>query len=149
NLTVTAAPRAGKGDGHANVDYIDAFDTDLGTVNVDGDVRHIDAGFSLGTTPGQGMKSFTALSMGISTPATSTVDESLLMNVASFTVKGDAYDTDLSFHGGVKSVSIGGNFEGFKASVARLYVDGDLGSLKIGGSAIQRIGTDPLIQVIG
>lgn len=61
-FTLTATPKGGKGDSHANVGLIEASNTNLGSVSVDGDVNQITIGNFLDSAVG--INSFTALSKG-------------------------------------------------------------------------------------
>jgi len=43
-FALTAAKQAGTGDSHANIEYLNAPNTDLGSINIDGDLHRIDGG---------------------------------------------------------------------------------------------------------
>ena len=144
-FTLTATPKPGQGDSHANIFTIDADGTDLGKINVDGDVGEITAGTG---DPGTvGLKSFTAFSMGQNLATNSYL--SILKNVGAFTVKTDVSNEELRFTGGVKSLSIGGDLRELRDAPAKLNITGDVGSLKIGGSVIGRASTEGNIIVDG
>jgi hypothetical protein len=143
-FTLTATPKAGKGDSHANIASIDAALTNVGTIKVDGDVVLFSAGTGAAGTVG--VKSFTVFSMGQSTTSNFS---NTLANVGSFTVKTDVSNLVLTFTGGVKSLFIGGNLQELGNASAKLKITGDVGSLKIGGSVIGRNGGDANISMGG
>ena len=145
-FTLVATPHGGKGDSHANVGGIAGAVTDLGSISVDGDVGILSAGSG---TPGKiGLKSFTALSMG--RDAVGGIANAALRNIGSFTVKGDIVNEQLSFTGGVKALTIGGNLAATAdGEDADLDITGNVGAIKIGGSLIGRSGGVASLHVVG
>lgn len=129
-FTLTATPKAGKGDSHANIGTITGLDTDLGVIKVDGDVAHLVAGDAVAETIG--LKSFTALSIGANSAS---IDTSTIHNAGAFIVRTDVINTALDFQGGVKTVSIGGNIEATVPGLGTaIHVSGNVGAITVGGS---------------
>jgi|GEM_PF-3301196 len=145
-FTLTATPKGGKGDSHANIGEIDALATNLGTVSVDGDVNRVTAGSIADTVVG--IKSFTALSMG-RTNFTSAPVFSEVKSAGSFVVKNAATDVRLTFLGNVQTLSIGGNFGDLIANGSDINIAGNVGTLKIGGSVLARDTSHGSIKIGG
>lgn len=148
-FTLTAAAQkigtAVRGNSFANIDFIDGSDTNLGTIKVDGDVVRLSAGTgAVGTV---GLKSFTAHSMGV---ALAGYQSSILYNVASFTVKTVVQNVYLTLHGDVKSITVGGDIvERSSTALAGFRVNGDAGTIKVGGSLFGDGGTSANLDVTG
>lgn len=131
NITVTAKQQdlTGngfiRGDGLANVGFIDASGIDLGTISIRGDVAKIAAGDANLTTPG--LASLKAISVALFGTATGAPD--IISNIAG---RLGAMTITSDFAGGLNagtigSVKIGGNFSGGMSS------SDDIGPVKIGG----------------
>lgn len=151
NITVTARPQdlngTGliRGDGLANVGFIDASGIDLGTVKITGDLAKILAGDATLTTPG--LKSLQVLSLGLfgtdtGAPNTISTVQGKLTKIAVTTDLASSLNADsvgsatigvglsgnLSSGGDMGLVKIGGDLSG------NLSVDGKLAGATIGGS---------------
>lgn len=145
-FTLTATPKGGKGDSHANIGEIDASAANLGIVSVDGDVNRMTVGSIADTVVG--IKSFTALSMG-RTNFTSAPVVSEIKSAGSFVVKNAATDVSLTFLGNVQKLSIGGNFGDLIANGSNIEIRGNVGTLKINGSIFARDTSHGSIKVEG
>jgi len=141
NVTLTAKPGAGGGDGRVNVGAINATGVDLGAVTIAGDLTAIDAGTD--TAPAPSVKSLTVASMGafgaglLSGGDTFTA---LADGAGKITIAGD-FHTNLSLgKNKTGSVSIGGNVIGGtsagRGSITNDSSSGSLGKLTVKGSVI-------------
>lgn len=147
-FTLTATPHGGNGDSHANIENISGTDTDLGSIRVDGNVEFLSAGAAAGTVAGTGLKSFHALSMGRTGPFSSI--NGSLYRVGSFVIAGDMLSQDITFTGGVKTFTVGGNLGSVvDAASLNLDIEGGVGSFTIGGSVIGGYNQDSSIIIKG
>lgn len=136
NVTITAKPVAGLGDGRVNVGYINAMGVSLGNVTVAGDLGHINAGVGTAAFAVKSLSVDSIGAFGITTQAPGgNLGSSLQGSVAKLKVIGDIADANIGFSGvpelKVGSISIGGSLDG-----GQLFLEGALGSLKIGGSVL-------------
>src|SRR5262245_8181125 len=145
--TMAVASPANGGDGFAAVGQINAFDTDLGAVAIDGDLGRIVAGDGIADTTG--LKGLTVQSMGRYGTSTGAPDLFSVitgrldflkvtadMKAASITIHGDRFGT-------IGSVFIGGSLIGGDGqSSGQIYSAGDMGPVTIRGSLIGGGGGD-------
>ena len=142
DLTIKATPSANGGDGLVNLGFLDAKGVDLGKVSITGNVEHIVAGNL--NTPGAGMKSFTAQSIGeavLPTHDTFGVDLKSTIDgkVGSVTIKGDLNKSDFLVKGDIGKATIGGSIIGGDKTlqgVFRTTGRQHIGTLKIGHDVI-------------
>ncbi len=146
NVTITATPFAGRGDGFVNVGFIDASGTDLGKVSVDGDLARIVAGDSAGG--GIAVKALTAHSMGrfgTSTQLPGANLESVLDGrLGALTIKTDLVNASVFADGQggtIGNVAIGGSIVGGDAK-SGLFSIGAIGNVTLGGSLLGGSATD-------
>jgi fibronectin-binding autotransporter adhesin len=144
-ISITATPKAGKGDGFVNVGRINATGRVLGAVTVDGDLGEIQAGntavnaVALGTLKVHSMGLF-----GTSTGASSGLASAFAGSVKSITVGGDVSDASVKITGLVGTVrsslgalTIAGDLRAPASNGSGSFlVDGDIGPVKIGGEMV-------------
>lgn len=134
NLTITAKRTAAGGDGFANIGYVNAIGVDLGTVRIDGDLGHIDAGV---------VKSLTVQSLGAlgvtSQAAGGTLVSNFTGNLGRLTVKASIHDATLLGTASIGPVKVNGSFLG-----GRLSAGADLGAVNVRGD-IAGTDSEPVI----
>jgi hypothetical protein len=138
SLAITVR-KAGSGDGHVNVGYINSTGHDLGAVSVAGDLGRIDAGDNT-TTPA--IKSLTVASMGtlgVTTQAAGgTLSSNIIGALGSLTVAGDVNGasidtTNSGAKGKIGGVRIGGSLIGGTTAFAgSISSGGDMAAVRIG-----------------
>ncbi len=139
NITITAAPFAGVGDGHASVGYINAGPLALGAVTVPGDLTQIISGDTV-----HALKTLTVGSLGLYGGSTgaSTAESDFYGAVGSIVVKGNVYGAIINTHvtgpeGSIGSIKIGGSMIGNAVdNTGSIEAGGPLGSVTIGGDLV-------------
>ncbi|HEV7401365.1 MAG TPA: DUF4394 domain-containing protein [Chthoniobacteraceae bacterium] len=143
DVTITATPDHGLGDGFAHVGFINATGLDLGKVSVDGDLGRLVAGNS--ATGGVAVASLTAHSMGLYGTATQLAGGDLVSTLngrlGALTVKTDVVNARIettdstAANGSIGNLTIGGDIIG-GAAQSGVFSSGAMGGVKLGGSLI-------------
>lgn len=151
NITFTARPTSGTGDGNVNVGGINAAGLDLGNVKLPGDLAFIDAGDATGATAA--VKSLTVHSFGVFGLSTGAADlfSNIRGGVGKLTIRGDVHEAHIrvedpdetestSVDDGeatIKSLVVGGSIIGGAADFSgRIEARDKILSSKINGSII-------------
>jgi hypothetical protein len=136
NLTITAKPGPGGGNGFVNVGDLEAAGVPLGTVTIAGDLGQFQGGLGVGSKPGTAALSVHSFgTFGSTTGAPSSVSI-FTEGIGKLTVGADVRDRFLAASGANRkmgAVSIGGSLV-FESLTTRLSADQGIGSVKIGGS---------------
>jgi hypothetical protein len=146
NLTVSVTKK--KGDGFANVGFVDATGVDLGKVTINGDLGRIVAGDATLTTAGvkalklRSMGSFGGLTQG----GVSSLESNIEGVVGQLVIQRDFIDAVLTINGEdglISKISIGGDVVGGVAiESGRIEAEGAIGSLLVRGRIIGGSGED-------
>ena len=162
DISITAVPTAGQGDGHVNVGFLNATGVDLGKVSIPGDLGRIAAGDKTAPAPALAKLRVDSLgALGLSTQAAGgTLDSPIDGRVGALLVGGDIVDATFHtlaagehigvvkvggsiIHGGIRSlgdlgsITVGGSVLGGSVlNSGEIFAQGKLGSVKIGGSLI-------------
>ena len=154
NLTITAKPGPGGGNGFVNVGEIDAFTTDLGKVTIAGELQDIDAGddfsnrvaivsltvHSLGTLGGtspsgdeiNGEHGIGKLIVKTDIRSTGIYANNIGGGLLGLTVGGSVSDSTIQTNTGIGAIKIGGSFR----DDSRIQATHRIGSIAIGGDLI-------------
>lgn len=140
NISITARPYGGFGDGRVNVGYIDASGLDLGTVLVDGDLARITVG---DTNYGNGaMKSLTVHSMGVFGNSTQ-IENPEFSSTFAGSVSTIAVTTDLNRAsiqitngGSLGTLKVGGGIFGGTETAGFVLVDGSISKVTVRGGLL-------------
>jgi hypothetical protein len=145
-ITVTAKPSAAAGDGLAHLGYINATGFDLAAVSVHGDLGAIDAGDAKLTT--MGIAKLTVQSLGAFALTTGATDlkTDVSGSVGSLAVLTNVQNATVAITGTAAklgSLTIGGSLigDGGAASAGAILVDGNIGTVKIGGNVVGGAGS--------
>lgn len=139
NLTVSVVKGA-KGDGFANVGYVNSTNHDIGNVKIKGDLGQIDAGDATTTTVA--IKSLNVKSLGRYGVDTQAAGGSLQSDIngglGSLVVASDVKEAfvfvSAGADGNIGSVSIGGSLIGGSAdNSGKIFASGGFGSIRING----------------
>ncbi len=136
NISVTAKPQAGAGDGLANVVELTA-PVDLGKVRIDGDLCSLEVGDNDAAVRGLG--SLTVNSLGLLGHIDNYVAGTVYAHhsAGKITVLGDDYSVSIGSDGGFGAIKIGGSLiGGDSATDGEVFVGGRVGSILIGGSLV-------------
>ncbi|MEA3208175.1 MAG: hypothetical protein QOE70_1232 [Chthoniobacter sp.] len=143
NLTITAKLQGGKGDGFANVGFINALGTDLGKVTIAGDLGKIEAGDNLDADTA--LAALTVQSLGVLGTFTQAPGGDLGSDIrgrlGALSVKSDLIGASISSSGAAPSIGnvfiggdvVGGNDPAIEAGV---FSFGSMGSVTIRGSIV-------------
>lgn len=140
NLSITAVPTAGGGDGTVSIGYLNATGIDLGAVTIRGDLGAIDAGD--GNLADGGLASLNVFSLGgegLNTGAPDLVSD-IFGKVTSIRVGGDIMGAQISITGtnaSLGSLTVGGSIiGGATADSGLVSVAGTIATVKIGGDLV-------------
>lgn len=139
NVTISAKPGPGGGNGFVNVGFLDAAGVDLGTVKISGDLGRVLAGTPGGDAKVPALKSLSVQSIGLlgatTQEAGGSITSTLQGGLPKVTIFGDLRGS--LFVVGAVGAKIGTAFIGgsFTAGSGNQFIsaDGDIGSLTIGG----------------
>lgn len=152
-ITFTAKPTALGGDGHVNVGWLKALNTDLASLTLPGDLGMMHSGDADAKKPGIGK--LTVDSLGEFDAATQLPGGTQFLDlrgVGSFTVKGNVRGTTV-FLGQAGTVTIGGSLLGsklagggnlFLTSAKKIAIGGSLVSADVAAPTGQIVATDDL-----
>ncbi len=138
NVTITARPGAGGGNGFVNIDSIDASGVALGTVSLAGDLNSFGGGSSVNGKPGVAALVVHSLGALGSSAAFGSVSN-FSGGLGRLTVAADVLGASLTAGGTdakIGAITIGGAYTSNGGSVAGVSVEGGLGSLRTGGSVV-------------
>lgn len=145
NISITAKPTAGSGNGFVNLGYLNATGVDLGNVSIAGDLSRVSAGTNGGDAKVPAMKSLTAQSIGLLGASGLAPADLGFVGIETkgalpkLTVKADLRgdlqigDTD----GNLGTVTIGGSIVG----VNTISAGGSIGLIKVVGDIRDTLGT--------
>jgi hypothetical protein len=145
NLSITAKPAGGKGNGFTEIGFINATGLDLGKVVVDGDLGRISAGDNNTEPTSPAIVSLTVHSLGafgIDTqlPLGSSLQSGISGALGKLVVKTDVIGATINVaapapeNGSIRSIFIGGNLAGSATGGGRILSTGNMGAVKIFGS---------------
>jgi hypothetical protein len=140
DITITATPFEGRGDGFVNVGQLSTNGLPIGKVTVDGDLGRINA---------IGIGSLTAHSMGrfgtsTQLPGGSLESTSVDRNIGAIKIKTDLVNASIAAVDGstsIGTVTIGGSIVGGDAKTG-LFAAGAIGNVALGGSLVGGSATD-------
>ncbi len=154
NITITAKPGPRGGDGRVNIGTLDATGVNLGTVNIDGDIGHLNAATESGPFALPALRSLTVRSIGMFDANAAVFLQGALPKLAiredlraAFTLAGSdavlgAVTIGGSIVGGgiyakaaIEALTVGGDIRSAGAPLL-IATDGVLGVLKVGGSVL-------------
>lgn len=140
SLKVTATPKNGAGDRHANIDFLDAK-VDFTSISIAGDIGR----FTIGSTgtPTPAFKTMVVDSVGLSAPVAAPGNSfvsTIFGNFGAWKVKGDFVGANVGAQtsgGTAGSIAIGGSvLPGPGNGLASLYVNGSVGKLTVAGDVV-------------
>lgn len=136
SITVTAEPTGEGGDGFVNIGFINAIDTALGKVKVDGDLAKIVVG---DVTKRVAISSLEVQSMGVYGTFTGASDLHSVITgeIKTLKVKGDLNSVELEVKGDLKKLNVDGSLVGGDSSdEGAVTVDGALSKAFIAGNVV-------------
>jgi len=135
NVTITAKPQHGIGDGLVDIGSIVAAGINLGVVTVHGNIGE----FGAGDSTGMAVKSLNVVSIGVLGTSTGapTVGISIEGDLGALAVKTDVVGAVMNIEGNTGPITIGGSFiGGINSGDGYLNSSGNMGVVKIGGDLI-------------
>jgi hypothetical protein len=135
NVTITAVPQHGSGDGLADIGEIAAAGVNLGVVTVHGDLDV----FTVGNGVGTAVKSLNVVSIGLlgANTGLNAFGIEAVGGIGALNVKTDVVGAEISATGSIGPVTIGGSFIGNDVSgTGYLTSTGNMGVVRIGGDLI-------------